>query len=72
MSLSFKWFNPCLQEAATAALVHNKTATARLQSDTSRIIYAQTSDGYHFMSDVNLLKAYFVLTAADMIARDFK
>lgn len=33
---------------------------------------AQTSDGYHFMSDVNLLKAYVVLTAANLMARELK
>ena len=30
---------------------------------------AQTSDGYHFLSDVNLLKAYSVLAAADLLAK---
>jgi hypothetical protein len=29
---------------------------------------AQTSDGYHFLSDVNLHKAYSVLAAADLLA----
>jgi hypothetical protein len=29
---------------------------------------AQTSDGYHFLSDVNLYKAYSVLAAADLLA----
>jgi hypothetical protein len=29
---------------------------------------AQTSDGYHQLSDVNLLKAYSVLSAADLLA----